>query len=82
MGLEPVTYNIGIFPNPFTNSFVVTTTSDEEFSVVVYDLYGRQCDGGISQKEYEIRTDAWSAGMYFAQVSFKDVSEVIKVIKH
>lgn len=77
-----------VYPNPATAYFYVTTTVDEEmdYHFVVYDLTGRklidETVNGSNRPQFEITTDALSAGTYFLNITTPDgkISDTHRII--
>lgn len=58
-----------VFPNPFTNQFVIRKNNDQISNYILFDCSGRiLIQGSLSSSETEINTDILSVGNYFVQV--------------
>ncbi|MES2681247.1 MAG: T9SS type A sorting domain-containing protein [Bacteroidota bacterium] len=66
-----------VYPNPATNRFFIET-SESEFSLIVYDVVGRQ--KYLSQNEKTIDTSQWHNGIYFLVLKTSDGTFCGKVL--
>lgn len=71
------------FPNPLKNLLTVQWKGDA-ISLTVYDAAGRKMfNKSLANKQHseEINVSAWPNGIYLLSIGFKDVKQVINLIK-
>ncbi len=86
-GLEEST--VELYPNPTTGEITLTlnTTSDEEVSVVVYDLSGKAHmtlqNGHLAKGTHRMKADlsTLATGTYIVQVTSASENKTIRVVK-
>jgi hypothetical protein len=87
-----ISYNTGVYPNPFSNStnFSFTTATPQKVSVMIYDMNGRLMrtllndvmQPGIHQIKWNAKDDKGNgvaAGMYILKLQTSSSSETIKL---
>lgn len=67
-----------VFPNPFNEKIQITTNSPD-FSVEVYDMYGKQI--AFEHNHSSVNTASWASGIYFLKLKANDAQQVFKMIK-
>ena len=63
---------ISVYPNPFsTSTNITTTTSLKNANLVIYDIFGQiiRCKKNISGHQITIERDNLSSGLYFVQLT-------------
>ena len=79
VGPEIPEIEIGIFPNPINDKFMVKTDSDSFSDMVVFDVYGNIMTSVRFQKCVEIDASNWASGVYF--VHYGKPVQMGKVVK-
>jgi hypothetical protein len=86
---KPVDYEATNFPNPFTSNTTLRYSLKEtdNVNITLYDMQGRVVkevfNGKHSAGMHELTIDGaeYSAGMYFANITGKEGSHAIKLVK-
>ena len=83
VGPDPTQALVGVFPNPTTGKFTVSTEREGLTDVVVSDLYGNQVVPLIRfQKSVEIDASNWASGVYFVNYGAPNqMDKVVKIVK-
>jgi hypothetical protein len=79
VGPEIPEIEIGIYPNPINDKFMVKTDSDSFSDMVVFDVYGNIMTSVRFQKCVEIDASNWASGVYF--VHYGKPVQMGKVVK-
>lgn len=84
LSLDEVESTIEIYPNPFTNQFVINSSSELE-SVLVLDIVGRTVfQSQLKDSPISTTIDGahWPSGMYFCEIKTKYGLVRQKLVKH
>lgn len=77
LGLE----SVSVYPNPFTNEFIINNPNNLELSITVYDLNGKFIQKYTSDKTSKLNAENYSDGIYYLHISSKEFSKFVKLIK-
>jgi len=69
--------NFTIFPNPSSDIINISGITDEEFSIIIYNLQG-QIVKSISSETNQINVTSLTSGVYFIKIQTEDDKTVIK----
>jgi hypothetical protein len=76
------TNSFAIYPNPVQNTITISSKTDEDLSVKIYDISGREIlNTSINGKENSIDVNQLYLGVYLMKISGSDTTETIKFIK-
>ena len=79
---ESDTNLFGIYPNPAQNTITISSKTDEDLSVKIYDINGRELmNTSIQGKQNNIDVNQLYLGVYLMKISGSDKVETIKFIK-
>ncbi|HMI06253.1 MAG TPA: T9SS type A sorting domain-containing protein, partial [Flavobacterium sp.] len=83
---ESTAFKAAVYPNPFTSEFAigVTTSSDENVQVKVYDMLGKLIESRevkVSELDAQKVGDRYPSGVYNVIVSQGDIVKTLRVIK-
>ncbi len=71
-----------IYPNPAKNSISIELPSDEETSVTIFDLHGKQILNTIVSKQFKtIDISTFAKGMYIIKINSNSINKVAKFVK-
>jgi hypothetical protein len=63
---------VDVFPNPFTNRFTVSTNTNEESEIILFDVTSRELLRRSFVNSATINTEQLSRGIYFYEIKDKD----------
>jgi endoglucanase len=76
------TIDVSVYPNPSSERWTVTTTSDVITTVAVYDLLGRRVSQATpNTNSFDINASNLRTGIYLATITTNNGQETIKLIK-
>lgn len=71
-----------LYPNPAQNSISVSSTLNEDLSVVIYDINGREIiNKSVKANQNNIDVSQLNLGVYMMKISGKTTTETLKFIK-
>ncbi len=74
--------NAGFYPNPFDDQISLKATDQKQFSINVYDSFGKIIFESTSvYPGDQITTSEWRRGVYVIQLKSTDNSSVLKMLK-
>jgi mannan endo-1,4-beta-mannosidase len=74
--------NVFVYPNPAKNTITVSTFQPGTYRILLLNANGRQFREFKGEDDLTINIENLNAGLYFLQVSYKDVIQSIKFLKH
>ena len=76
------TVDVSVYPNPSSERWTVTTSSDVITTVAVYDLLGRRvAQATPNANSYDINASSLRTGIYLATITTNNGQQTIKLIK-
>ena len=79
---ENKTNLFGLYPNPAQNSIAVSSPLNEDLSVVIYDINGREIiNKKVRSNQSEIDVSHLNLGVYMMKISGVTATETLKFIK-
>ncbi|MAC96806.1 MAG: hypothetical protein CMC96_15045 [Flavobacteriales bacterium] len=73
--------SIKLFPNPFSENFMVSFESNSSFEYKIYDLSGRLVQRGRAKSDEEINLKSAEKGVYFLEIIKDNERYTEKIVK-
>ncbi len=72
--------NINVFPNPTSNKLTITTKSNSNKKIELYNLLGEHIYSNLFSKKLTIDMCNYASGVYLAKISEDSIEKVVKII--